>query len=136
MMVFWIVLLFLAVFPLFWSGVCLLISMMGWSRLAAAYQTEDEAIGETFRTVTGRVGASSYSNVLTVSIEPEGLRLAVMILFRPGHPPILIPWGDILNIRKSSVLFNTFYAFETEQAGNVTVRLPERIVEGIIDMAS
>ena len=86
--------------------------------------------------VTGRIGASSYSNVLTVSLEPEGLRLAVMGLFRPGHPPLRIPWGDLLNVRKSTILFSTFYAFETEQADTVTIRLPERIVEGIIEMAS
>jgi hypothetical protein len=79
---------------------------------------------------------SSYSNVLTVSIEPEGLRLAVMVLFRVGHPPVLIPWGELLNVRKSASLWTPLYAFETEQASNVTIRLPERIIEGIIDMAS
>ncbi|GAB5537317.1 MAG: hypothetical protein Rubg2KO_35660 [Rubricoccaceae bacterium] len=135
MMAFWIVLLVLAVFPLFWSGVCVLISKMGWSRLAAAYQTDAEATGETFRAVSGMVGVSSYRNVLTVSLEPEGLRLAVMVLFRPGHPPLLIPWGDLVNVRTTTVLFSTAYAFETEQAGSVTIRLPERIVEGILELA-
>ncbi|MEO0558494.1 MAG: hypothetical protein AAF170_09950 [Bacteroidota bacterium] len=132
----WIVLLVLAVFPLFWSGVCIVIGMMGWSRLAAAYRTEAEATGETFRLVTGMVGLSSYRSVLTVSLEPEGLRLAVMPLFRPGHPPLLLPWGDLLNVRKSTVLFSTAYAFETEQGGHVTIRLPERVAEAIADAAA
>ena len=135
MMVFWIVLLFVAAFPLFWSGVCLLISKMGWSRLAAAYRTEAGITGETFRSVTGTVGVSSYRNVLTVSLEPDGLRLSVMVLFRPGHPPLLIPWGHLLNVRKTAVLFRTAYAFETERGGTVTIRLPERIAEAIVDVA-
>ena len=136
MMVFWIVLLFIVVFPMIWGSVCVLISLMGWSRLAAVYRTDTEATGDTFHAVTGRVGMSSYSNVLTVSIEPEGLRLAVMVLFRIGHPPVRIPWGDIVNVRKSAALWTRSYAFETERAGHVTIRLPERIVQGIIDTAS
>ena len=131
MMVPWIVLLVATVFPLFWCGVTALIGRLGWARLAASYRTDAGATGQTFRGVSGMVGVSSYQNVLTVSIEPDGLRLAVMLPFRVGHPPVLIPWSDLGDMTKSTILWSTAYTFEAGYPQTVTVRLPERIIEAI-----
>ena len=43
----------------------------------------------------GSVHLARYNGVLTVGVNPAGLYLAVMPLFRPGHPPLFIPWPDV-----------------------------------------
>ena len=126
----WVVPLFLAAFPLFWAAVCWLIARAGWARLAGAYRAETRPTGKTFRMVSGRVGAANYSGVLTVSVEPGGLRLAVMAPFRPGHPPLLFPWDEVRDIRPHKVLWHTSYALDVGPEA-VTVQLPERVVEAI-----
>ena len=122
---------FAVVFPAFWCGVVWLIGRVGWARLARHYETDAPRIGPTFRWESGRVGASAYSGVLTVSVEPDGLRLAVMPLFRPGHPPVLIPWEEIRAIRPRRVLWHTSYALDTAPPEPVTVHLSRRVVEAI-----
>lgn len=124
---------FLVVFPVIWCGVVWLVGRFGWHTLAAAYATDAPATGETFRFQSGRVGASSYSGVLTVSIEPDGLRLDVMALYRPGHPPVLIPWDEVLDITPRKGLFGTAYALTPAAPDAVTVTLPERVIQSIRD---
>ncbi|MEM0962445.1 MAG: hypothetical protein AAGK21_07935 [Bacteroidota bacterium] len=123
---------FVVVFPAFWSGVVWLIAQAAWARLAAVYATDLSASGVTFRGISGRVGMSSYTNALTVSIEPEGLRLSTMILFRPGHPPLLIPWDEIVEIQPIRLLWTRAYTIETASA-SPRITLPERVVEAIRD---
>lgn len=127
------VLAFLVVFPAFWSGVVWLVGQFGWRRLARDYETDAPITGRTFRMQTATVGGANYSSSLTISIEPDGLRMAPMALFRPGHPPVLIPWDEIENLRPKHVLWFRSYAFDTAGPRPVTVRVPEAIVEAIRD---
>jgi len=121
--------------PAFWCGVVWVISQFGWGRLAKAYATDLPRTGRTFRFVSGAIGMSNYSNALTVSIEPEGLRLAVPFLFRVGHPPLLLPWDEIQSIERQKVLWHTSYAIRPAAEGATTIRLPERVIVAIRDAA-
>jgi hypothetical protein len=92
-----IVLGFTIIFPTFWCFVVLLIARMsGWAKLAEYYQTSDAPIGPTWRFESALMRwTSRYGNVVTLSAETQGLRIALFPLFRPGHPPLLVPWGEI-----------------------------------------
>lgn len=83
-------------FILWW---CWLIWVMahinGWSNLGHHYRTSGSFHGTVRRFRSGRLGWSNYGGCLTVGTNPEGLYLAVLFLFRPGHPPLFIPWPDV-----------------------------------------
>ncbi|MEM1116106.1 MAG: hypothetical protein AAF845_06415 [Bacteroidota bacterium] len=131
----WIVPLFLLAFPLFWSAVCWLIAQMGWSRLAASYRTEAPPTGRRLVVGIAYVGVSRYSGVLSAHVEPEGLRLSVLFLFRPGHPPVLLPWDAIVDIRPRKALWKTLYVLEIGDPKLTTVTVPETVVEAIAEAA-
>ena len=124
-------LVFAVVFPAFWSAIVWLVGQFGWARLARHYATDAPRTGRTFRMETGQIGGANYSSSLTVSVEPDGLRLAVMPLFRPGHPPVLIPWEEIGSIRPKRFLWHTNYEIETAPPDPIKVRLSKRVVEAI-----
>ena len=95
-----VVLLAVAALPLFWWGVVTLLGAVGgWRALAAAYAAPDAApLSGTpcWRGQSGNLnGYMNYNGVLRVCADPRGLGLSVMVLFRPGHAPLLIPWSEI-----------------------------------------
>ena len=120
-------------FAAFWSGVVLLIGRFGWHMLAGAYRTDAPASGRQIRLVTGRIGLSNYSGILNVSIEPDGLRLSVMSMFRPGHPPLLIPWEDITEIDVRSQVLGTSYELNIGEPWVATIALPGRVIDAIAE---
>ena len=84
-------------FVILWLTVCYLISIVGgWSRLAKEYRSDSRVDGRrwSFQSGSMRFG-TSYTNVLTVGAGEAGLSLSMFILFRVGHPPLLIPWSDL-----------------------------------------
>jgi hypothetical protein len=97
---------FAIIFPLIWSFVCLLISVMGsWRRLAETYRAGTrKPEGEKHSGVVGQLGLASYKFTLTVTIAADGFFLEVMPLFRPGHPPLFIPWRDVTERSTTRVL--------------------------------
>jgi hypothetical protein len=90
-------------FAAVWVGVLSLVARLGgWSRLAAAYRTREPFEGSRKRFASGSLLGGSlfgcpcdYSGSLTVGSNPEGLYIAVLPLFRPGHPPLFVPWQDV-----------------------------------------
>lgn len=48
---------------------------------------------------------ASYNGCLIVGCCAEGLYLATMPLFRFRHPPLLIPWTEILVTRRRILFF-------------------------------
>ncbi len=88
--------LFLLISVPFWCGVCLLVSALGgWRRLAQTYRVREAFGGTTWPFCSGELGLANYNGVLTLGADDRGLYLAVFVAFRPGHPPLFIPWPDI-----------------------------------------
>ncbi len=48
---------------------------------------------------------SHYGNCLTIGADTAGLKLSVLFPFRPGHPPLFIPWSEISVTRRRNLLF-------------------------------
>ena len=70
--------------------------LTGWAALGEVYRATGESAGQrwSFQTAYMRWW-SHYGNCLTVTADPRGLSLAVLWLFRIGHPPLFIPWEEI-----------------------------------------
>ena len=69
----------------------------GWAALARVYRLQDSFDGRRWRFQTAQMRwATNYGSCLSVGVSPRGLYLAVPFLFRPTHPPLLVPWGDIV----------------------------------------
>ena len=90
----------------FWSLVMMIAARVGgWHTLANRYRREETAFRirdgktEQYRwaslTLGPRLFRMNYGNCVTVTLGDDGLGLQVMPLFRPMHPPLLIPWTSI-----------------------------------------
>ena len=74
----------------------------GWSALSRTYRTQIPFVGEKWTLQRAQMRwRTNYSNTLTLGVNSQGLYLAIMLLFRFRHPPLLIPWSDI-KVRRSS----------------------------------
>ncbi len=83
-------------FVAWWSFVCFLLGLVsGWRGLAARYRTELPAPPDQRSFLGGTVGWVNHRGTLQLGVAEDGLDLRVLVLFRPGHPPLRIPWDDI-----------------------------------------
>lgn len=130
-----IVLLSIVAFIGFVALVMLLISYIGmWAWLAKWYRFDGVVpiTTETHTFVSGFIGRSRYGGVLTVASLPEGLYLSVMPLFRPGHPPLLIPWGDV-HVRGYRSMYtlrsSRFVVLQIGEQPNRLITVPSDVVQ-------
>jgi hypothetical protein len=123
-----VIVLFLLTFPLFWAGVCFLISRAGWHKLAAHFRTDATPEGQHFSMISGTVGFASYGSVLNVHIAPQGLFLSVMFLFRVGHPTVLIPWHAIQDVQPKKTLMIPMHRLVIGEPRITTLLLPEKVL--------
>lgn len=112
-------------FGLIWTAVSLLISLFsGWGQLAKYYRTENIPTGKSLGNYWLLMGPANYRGVTTIQPSSEGLYLSILLLFRLGHPPLLIPWRDI---RVSGSVRNGQVNWITLEVGSpaiTTLRLP------------
>ncbi len=118
-----IVAAFIVVFSGLWSGITYMIShFSGWHHLATLYRTLP--LKEGFYTgVYGRIGFANYNGVLRLGFSEKGMYLHVMPLFKLGHPPLLLPWTALKDVRREAFLFGEYV--KCKVAG-VTIALPSK----------
>lgn len=110
---------FCIVFPLFWSGVVALIGLVsGWTALGREYRARTPVGGVGVAVM--RMGWARYKNVARIEAGPEGLGIDVFVLFRPGHPPLRIPWSDVAFVGRGRHLF---WSYVELRVGRSKVRL-------------
>ncbi len=68
----------------------------GWRRLAERYPLPGEAPPPTHKFQSLRLNIGSYRRVLQMAETPQGVYLEPMSLFRLNHPPLFLPWTEIL----------------------------------------
>lgn len=92
-----------------WVSISLLASHVGgWAELAKKYAVGLDEPGETYWLRSGFVGAVNYSLCLVIRVCVNGLRLAVLLPIRIGHPPLFIPWDQFHSVSEKRVLFFRF----------------------------
>ncbi len=119
------------VFPLFWCGVVWLISRFGWARLATHYAIARPPAGEAQPVMCGMVSAATYRGVLRFQPSPDGFYLWVNVLFRTGHPPLFIPWSDVISGPIENTRRCQFVVFKIGDPLLATVRLMGISLAGI-----
>lgn len=119
----------LPVLPLFWCSVVLLLSYVGgWRRLHEAFPERGDPAAIGYRSVSGRVGLVSYKQSLRAAADSDGLHLAVPSLFRPGHPPLFIPWRVMRGRERLRLLWQDSVRVEVGSTG-VKLQLPPEWLE-------
>lgn len=127
-----IVVLFPIVFGLFWCFVVWLLAQVGgWARLGAMFPAGDEPAGERFDFQSFRMGVANYKNIVTVVLSEKGLYLRPFFLFRIGHPPLLIPWNQLLDPRQKNMLFFKYMQVTIGNPGVTTISLYSTLYERI-----
>ena len=90
---------FLALFPVWWCFILLILSKVGgWSALAGRFPASGRKppAGEpSFYFLAGSFSFVRYSGTLILTAAPEGIYLKNLFLFRPFHPPLLLPWSGV-----------------------------------------
>ena len=91
-----IVIGFVAAFVLLWCAVLWLVAWAcGWRRLAGRFASSVPFQGAITSFATASIRFANYSGVLNLGVSDWGLYLVPMKLFRPFHPPLLIPWTEV-----------------------------------------
>lgn len=117
-------------FVLIWSGVVYLLAWLsGWRRLARRYRTDHKPSGPSMSSFVAMLGPVSYRGVLTIQTAPEGLYLSIMLFFRLGHPPLLIPWSAIKRQGIDQGLLIKWLALDLGEPPLATLRLPAFLVD-------
>jgi hypothetical protein len=116
----------------FWCLVCYLIGLMsGWSSLARRFTAQSEPSGQTlqagplFYSVYLRFWGH-YSSVVRAISTTDALYLSVLLPFRPGHPPLCIPWNEIAFAR-TKFLWQRFVVLTLGSEEQIPLRITERM---------
>ena len=130
------ILLIVAGFVLWWSFVLNVAgALSGWGSLARHYRTRGAFDGAHFHLASARIGWSSYNGILNVGVGAHGLRLSVAFPFRPGHPPLLIPWADVTAESVQGWIFD-YFDLRFRLAPTVRVRISRQLGEKIAAAAN
>jgi len=84
-------------FLIFWLLLNFLVSRLtGWARMAVHYRNPGGWPEKVWRyqTIHTRWGMG-YKGCTNIGVDSRGLHFSFGFLFRFGHPPIFVPWGDI-----------------------------------------
>jgi hypothetical protein len=109
------------VFVAFWCAACWLISRFGWSQLAARSATPRPMPARGSSMVTGRVGLANYKGTLELAADAEALWLDVLVLFRPGHARLRVPWAELERLEGQGW---SLFPVQRLRAAGVEISLP------------
>jgi hypothetical protein len=128
---------FLGVFPLFWSAIVYFISRLGgWGSMAEAYPYREPHAAQCFSLQSAILGfAANYNGVLKLCADDEGLTFSVMFLFRPGHAPFFVPWGEICGAKKRAFFYNVV-ELRFQRTPNLPFRLYQRTADRLVAAAN
>jgi hypothetical protein len=125
----------LLVFCAWTAGGVFLSFISGWALLARKYKLRGHFNGHRRWFVSGRIGIVPIHQALVVGANSEGLYLAVFPLFRPGCPPLLIPWSDTSVPREHS-FFVPSMDFQIGTKPSIVLSIDFDVAEEIVDAAT
>jgi hypothetical protein len=123
--------LFPVVFVVIWCSVCMILSLSGWGRLAARFRARTAPSGSPIRVQRGKVGIGSYNGCLNVYTTPDGIFLAVVPIFRLGHPPLFIPLKELNNPRVYKYFSWETVVFDIGTPRIISIQLPSQVFDGL-----
>ncbi len=126
--------------PAGWISVCFMISKLGgWASLAKVYLAPDTTTmdGASWRLQSIQMRwATNYGNCVTVRATPLGLGLSVIWLLRLGHPPLFMPWSDVVIHRRRKSRFSpSMVELRFRSEPSIPVRVSNTLFLKILDSA-
>jgi hypothetical protein len=125
------------VFVLWWMFVISLVSYIsGWKRLSRDYHSDEPFDGRMLRmrSVSMR-WASNYGNCVNIGVNEKGLYLSVFFIFRPCHPPLLIPWEGISVKEMKSFFSGKATQFSFAKCPGITVTVSRKTAESLRELS-
>ena len=123
--------LVLLAFAAFWCFVVALCSWLtGWASLARRFRAQSEPYGDVrtagpwLLTIYMRFW-THYSGVVKMTAAADALYLRIMFMFRPGHPPLRIPWSEIA-FSRTRYFFCRYVVLTLGKEEKVPLRISER----------
>ena len=119
-------------FPVIW---CLALGaaaqLSGWNKLAKLYPDHDTHVDNWQGFCWGMFGIAGYKGCLWIAVAPQGLhiRTGPFWMFRPFHPPLMIPWSAIKSVDASTYWFRKVYRIELADV-NVKITLQRKNLDG------
>ena len=116
-----------------WLVVTYLVSWLsGWRDLGDVYEDRGEFRGERYYMRTASLkNAIEYRNCLSFSADADGLRMRVLLPFRPGHPPLFFPWQEVSVASKKS-WFSSRCVFTFERGLGVKLCVADALAEELL----
>ena len=123
-------------FIILWIGVCKILSAIGgWRMLAQHYRSNSDFDGQKMRFKSAGLRRwTNYNNCITVGANKYGLYMAILPIFRIGHPPLFFPWQDISTEAGNRRFFGNFVKFTFIKQPEIPVVFPERLAARIFKM--
>jgi hypothetical protein len=135
-MVSWLFVVFIPLFLAVWFLSMHLIAWTGgWHELAGVYGAElPMELAHEWRNRQGRMRyGTGYNGCLNIAANAMGMQLSLWKIFRPGHPPLFIPWSDVTTAVERGT-FTEFVRFSFRRAAP-TLRLRRDLAEEILRTA-
>lgn len=112
-----------------WLAGCFLFSKVtGWSELGVRYRFRGRFRGRRFPMQSVRMRwMMNYSNCVTLGANESGLYVAMLVLFRPFHPTLLIPWAELTVSTETDPFGLQFVVFQPKGAPNITLAVSARV---------
>jgi hypothetical protein len=127
----WLWPLFPVFFVGFWCAITYLLALMsGWRRLAAHYAADVPVSGQRFRFRSAKSGLVRYNHCLNFAATAEGLHLWLLLPFRLGSPPLLVPWADVSATPAREFMFSSV-ALRFSRAPGIRMRITIALGEQI-----
>jgi hypothetical protein len=78
----------------------------GWFFLARMFPDRAFAASHLFSSTSGYFGRviGGYGRCVSLAVSSSGLRLSIFPLFRAFHPPIVIPWQQVVGCTRTRFL--------------------------------
>jgi hypothetical protein len=117
----------------FWCGLMIAIARLGgWIPLAQKYRATEPFEGGLWHFQKAQFRWScNYGGILTVGANTTGLYLRTVLLFRPGHPPLFIPWAETKIEMKKSFWLGQYMELQFPQVPRTCIRFPEKLAKKI-----
>ncbi len=123
-----------------WCLILISVSVVsGWHQLARKFSAisepygEANAVGPFFYSVYLRF-CGHYGSVIRMVAARDALYLSVLLPFRPGHPPLCIPWNEI-KLGRAKMFWRRYIVLTLGEQERIPMRISERMARnlGILD---
>lgn len=124
---------FVAGFLCAWIAVCFAISYCGgWWALSNSYPSAAGEIKKRWSFQSGMMRMmTGYGGCLNFGATERSLVLSILLLFRPGHRPLHIPWEDIEMDRYTPWLMTPRIRLRFKKVPGIPLIIRERLAKEI-----